>query len=133
VPIPATILVVDDQELVRRTLRSLLELRSQWKVYEAENGRVALNRTREIQPDVVVLDVVMPEMNGMEAAYRIRQLNPAPKIIFMSSHYVPEELVTIARIFGDGDFIDKSETGKALVPAISRLLPEECQAKTITA
>lgn len=75
----------------------------------------------------------MPEMNGMKAAYRIRQLNPAPKIIFMSSHYVPEELVTIARIFGEGDFIDKSETGKELVPAISRLLPEECQAETITA
>ena len=132
-PIPATILVVDDQELVRRTLRSLLARQSHWQVHEAENGRVALNRTREIQPDVVVLDIVMPERNGMEAAYRIRQLNPAPRIIFMSSHYVPEELVTIARIFGEGNFIDKSETGKALVPAISRLLPEECQAKAATA
>jgi CheY-like chemotaxis protein len=50
VPIPATILVVDDQELVRRTLRSLLARLSHWQVYEAENGRVALNRTREILP-----------------------------------------------------------------------------------
>lgn len=130
-PMPATILVVDDQELVRRTLCSFLAQRPDWQVYEAENGRVALNRIPEIQPDLVVLDIVMPEMNGMEAAYRIRELAPAPKIILISSHYVPEEAITIARIFGDGNFIAKSETGKSLVPAIRRLLPQARQAKAM--
>jgi response regulator NasT len=63
-PISATIMVVDDQPFVRRTLRSLLAEQSHWKVYEAENGKVALDRIRELKPHVVVMDIVMPEMSG---------------------------------------------------------------------
>jgi two-component system chemotaxis response regulator CheY len=128
VPIPATILVVDDQKFVRHTLRSLLAQQPHWKIYEAENGRVALDRIREIHPDVVVLDIVMPEMNGMEAAYEIHHLTPAPKIVLISSHYTPEEAAILARLFGDGNFIPKSEAGKTLVPAVSHLLPDESKA-----
>lgn len=127
-PIPATILVVDDQAFVRHTLRSLLAQQHHWKIYEAENGRVALDRIHEIHPDVVVLDIVMPEMNGMEAAYEIHRLKPTPKIVFISSHYTPQESAMLTRLFGDGNFVPKSEAGKALVPAISRLLPDESQA-----
>ena len=119
----ATILLVDDQEFVRRTLHSLLEQQTDWKIYEAENGKIALDRVREIHPDVVVLDIIMPEMNGIEAAYKIRQLVPAPKIIMISSHYTPEEAAILARLYGDGNFIPKSEAGKELIPAVSRLLP----------
>lgn len=127
-PTPATILVVDDQRFVRHTLHSLLAQQSHWKIYEAENGKVALDRVREVHPDVVVLDIVMPEMNGMEAAYKIRQVVPAPKIIMISSHYTPEESAILAHLFGDGNFIPKSEAGKALIPAVSRLLPDESKA-----
>ncbi len=121
----ATILVVDDQEFVRRTLHSLLSQQPQWKIYEAENGKIALDRVRQVQPDVVVLDIVMPEMNGMEAAYEIRQLVPSPKIILMSSYYTPEEAALLARLFGDIKFIPKSEVGSALIPAASHLLADE--------
>jgi two-component system, chemotaxis family, chemotaxis protein CheY len=109
-------------------LRSLLAQQPHWEIYEAENGRVALDRIREIHPDVVVLDIVMPEMNGMQAAYEIHHLRPTPKIVLISSHYTREESTVLARLFGDGNFIPKSEARKTLVPAVSRLLPNESKA-----
>jgi DNA-binding NarL/FixJ family response regulator len=123
--VPTKILVVDDQALVRRTLCSMLSEKSNWKIYEADNGRTALEQIQEIHPDVAVLDVVMPEMGGIEAACEIRQHIPQTKIILISSHYTPEEAAILSRLFSDGDFIQKSALGKALVPAINRLLPEK--------
>jgi len=131
--IPARILVVDDQAFVRLTLRELLTQERHWQVYEAENGRIALDLIRRIQPHVVVTDVVMPGMNGLELVYEIRQLEDAPKIVLISSHYTLEEAAVLARLFGDGNFIPKSETGKSLIPAIECLLPEECRTKTAAA
>lgn len=118
-----TILVVDDHEFVRHTLRSLLSQQPHWKIYEAENGKVALDRIREVHPDVVVLDIIMPEMNGIQAAYQIRQLTPTPKILLISSHYTAQEAAMLSRLVGDVNFIPKSEAGRTLVPAIHRLLP----------
>ena len=128
-PTQAKIVVVDDQQWVRDILRSLLAEQPHWRVYDAGSGKVALNLIRRVRPHVVVLDLVMPEMNGIELAYEIRQLQDAPKIVLISSHYTPEEAVVLARLFGDGNFVPKSEAAKSLVPAIDRLLPEECQAK----
>ena len=121
---PARILIVDDQEFARRTLRSLLAEQAHWQIYEAENGKVALDQVREIKPDVAVLDIVMPEMGGIEAAYEIRQHAPQTKVILISSHYTPEEAAILGRLFSDSAFIQKSEAGKDLVPAISRLLSD---------
>jgi DNA-binding NarL/FixJ family response regulator len=125
VPIPAKILLVDDQQFVRRTLCSLLRQQSHWEVYEAENGKAALDRARAIKPDVVVMDIVMPEMSGIEAGHELRRLAPETKVILMSSYYTPEEAAHLARLFGDGNFIEKSATGKDLVPAIRRVLAHE--------
>jgi two-component system chemotaxis response regulator CheY len=130
VQIPARILVVDDQQLMRRTLRSLLDEQSHWKIYEATNGRVAVDRLLEIRPDVVVMDILMPVMSGIEAASEVRRLAPDTKVILISSYYTPQEATHLARLFGDGNFIEKSEIGKELVPAISRLLSEESQSET---
>ena len=127
-PRPAKILVVDDQQLVRDTLLSLLRQQPHWTVYEAENGKEALDRARLIKPDVVVMDIVMPEMSGIEATYEIRRQAPETKVILMSSYYTSQEAAHLARLFGDGNFIEKSETGKRLIPTISRMLPPECQA-----
>jgi DNA-binding NarL/FixJ family response regulator len=128
VPNPATILIADDQELVRRTLRSLLARQRHWKICEAADGKAAVDETRRLKPEVAVLDIVMPGMSGIEAAYEMRRLAPDTKIILMSSHYTPEEAVVLARLFGDGNFVAKSEMGKDLVETINRLLPEESQA-----
>jgi two-component system, NarL family, response regulator LiaR len=127
-PIPATILVVDDQQFVRRTLRSLLAQQRHWTIYEAEDGKAAVHCAREVKPDVVVMDLVMPGMNGLAASYEVRQVSPETKIVLISSHYLKEEAAHIARLLGDGKFVPKSEMGKELVPAISRLLPDEKQA-----
>ena len=83
--IPAKILVVDDHRFLRHSLCSLLAEQSDWDVYEAENGEVALDRIQEVEPDVVVLAVLMTEMNGLEAAGKIRNLAPETRVIFMSS------------------------------------------------
>ena len=61
---PAKILVVDNHPFLRHSLCSLLADHSDWDVYDAENGKVALDRIQEVTPDVVVLAVMMPEMNG---------------------------------------------------------------------
>ena len=127
-PVPAKILIVDDHELVRRALRSLLAEQRHWKIYEASDGQEAIDEIQRLKPDVAILDIVMPRMSGIEAAYEMRRLVPDTKIILMSSHYTPEEAATLARLFGDGNFLAKSEMGKDLVPAISRILPEEARA-----
>src|ERR1700676_3195932 len=72
VPAPGKILVVDDQQLVRRTVCALLERAASsatldWQLYEAEDGRAAIDRAREIKPDVVVMDIVMPKMSRLAA------------------------------------------------------------------
>jgi CheY-like chemotaxis protein len=121
--LPVKILIVDDQPLVRRSLRSLLA-EQRYQVFEAVNGRLALEAVHQVNPDVVVLDIVMPELDGLETARRIRQLIAPPKLILISSHYTREEAAMIARVYGDGNFIQKSEMGKELIPAISRLLRE---------
>lgn len=120
-PTTATILIVDDDLQVLRTLRSVLAEQS-WQVCEAENGKIALERIRQVNPDVVVLDIVMPEMNALETAYEIRQRAPAPQIIFISSDYTPDGGTLMARLYGDGYFVPKAGIGKELVPMINRLL-----------
>lgn len=127
-PIPAKILVVDDQQLVRRTLRSLLGQQRHWNVYEAEDGETAVERARGIKPDVVVMDIVMPNMSGIAAVYELRRAVPDAKVILMSSHYTDEEAALLARLFGDGNFIEKSQMGTKLVSTISKILPFESQA-----
>ena len=114
--------MVDNGRLLRHSLCSLLAEQSDWDVYEAENGEVALDRIQEVEPDVVVLAVLMTEMNGLEAAGKIRNLSPETKVIFMSSHYTPQEAAVITRLFG-GNFVQKSDLRTELIPTIHRLLP----------
>src|SRR5438309_7856506 len=126
-PIPADICLDDDHQYVRHTLRSLLAQQRHWSIYEAADGRAALERAKKVKPDVVVMDIVMPVMSGIEAAYEIRHLAPETRIVLISSHYTPEEAAMLARLFGDGNFVQKSEAATKLTPAISRLLRDESQ------
>jgi len=128
VPIPAKILVVDDQEYVRQTLCALLMRQSHWTIYAAADGTTAIDRARDIKPDVAVIDLVMPKMNGLAVAYELRRLSPQTKIILISSHYVKEQAAHLVRLLGDSNFVPKSEIGKDLVPAINSFLLEESQA-----
>jgi DNA-binding NarL/FixJ family response regulator len=125
--IPAKIFVVDNGRFLRHSVCSLLAEQSDWDVYEAENGEVALDRILEVEPDVAVLAVLMTEMNGLETASKIRKLSPETRVIFMSSHLSPQEAELITRLSG-GNFLQKSDLGRELIPTISRLLSPESHA-----
>ncbi len=82
-----SILIVDDHNIVRDGLRALLEPLAGMKVVgEAENGRVAVRLARELQPDIVIIDVAMPDLNGIEATRKIRSQVPGTKVIGLSMH-----------------------------------------------
>jgi|HubBroStandDraft_4_1064222.scaffolds.fasta_scaffold67931_3 CheY-like chemotaxis protein len=116
------VLLADDHPAVRKTLRALLTENSVRICGEAENGRQAIDKATELQPDVVVLDLVMPETNGLEAAYEIRQRAPASKIILLSLHYSPQDGLAFANALGADAFVDKSALASDLIPAIGRVL-----------
>jgi DNA-binding NarL/FixJ family response regulator len=66
--------------------------------------------------------IVMPDMSSIEATYEIRRVVPETKVLLISSYYNPEEAAYLSRLFGDGNFIQKSEVGKELILAISQIL-----------
>jgi DNA-binding NarL/FixJ family response regulator len=80
-----TILIVDDHASFRECARSLLEAEGYEVVGEAENGVAALRLAQEVHPDVVLLDVHLPDLDGFEVADRLRQLDPAPDVVLTSS------------------------------------------------
>ena len=119
------VLLADDHPAVRKTLRALLTEYSVRICGEAENGRKAIDKASELQPDVVILDLVMPEMNGLEAAYEIRRRAPSCKIILLSLHYSPQDGLAFANALGADAFIHKSALASDLIPAIGRVLSAE--------
>ena len=122
---PARILVVNDYPVVRKAICNLLHSHALDVCGEAENGQAAVERVKELRPNLVLLDINMPRMNGIQAAFEIRQLSPATKILFLSVHQCSAAAMAAIRVLGVAGFIDKSEAGKELVPALRRLFPNE--------
>ena len=114
-----TILIVDDNNLVRRLLRSWLEQHSEWAICgEAENGKVAVKRVEELHPDIVILDLQMPVMNGLEAARQISRLAPKTAMV-MFSVYSSDQLLKEARAIGIRDVVAKGDLlGEHLLTAL---------------
>jgi len=118
--LPARILIVDDHLAARTAVRSLLDWHSFQVCGEASNGKEAVERVIELKPNIVLLDINMPVMNGINAALEIRRLSPATKILFFTIHETPE-LVASLRPFAHG-FVSKSAAGTELIPMVSRLV-----------
>ena len=91
-PLPLIrVLVVDDFEDWRRQVRLLLQARPEWQVIaEASDGSEAVQKAEDLKPDLILLDIGLPKLNGIEAARRIRQVSPSSKIIFLSQDNDPE-------------------------------------------
>jgi len=118
---PVRILVADDHDIVRQGLRVLLESRAGWEVCaEAATGREAVERTRHEKPDVVVLDVSMPELNGLEAARQILQALPRTEILILTMHE-SEEMARQVLAVGVHGYVLKSDAARELVSAVAAL------------
>jgi DNA-binding NarL/FixJ family response regulator len=113
------ILIVDDHEVVRMGIRLLFSNNGPLQVCgEAEDGADALQKVLELAPDVVILDLTMPGMNGFETALRMREIAPTVKIVFYSIHEIP----ATARISGGDAFISKAAASQDLIMTVNRVM-----------
>ena len=119
-----TILIVDDSAIIRHTLRACIEQKSGWKVCgEAENGKVAVQKVRELQPDLVILDFQMPVMNGLDAARQITTIAPDTPMVMFTMHSC-EELLRDAKAAGIKDVFSKSDgVPEHLLASLSTVCP----------
>jgi DNA-binding NarL/FixJ family response regulator len=115
------ILIADDHDAARRGIRMLIESHSDWTVCaEARDGSDAVEKARRFRPDVVLLDVSMPRLNGLDAAREIRRVAPAAQTVVLTTH-VADQLAGEARRAGAAEVIAKSHAGDTLIPAIEAL------------
>jgi DNA-binding NarL/FixJ family response regulator len=116
------ILIADDHELFRRGLAAELTQVPGWVVAgEAANGRDAVELAAALKPDLVVLDLTMPELNGLEAARKIISVNPAARVLILTAHE-SEQLVREVLSAGAQGYVLKSDAGRILIAALQALL-----------
>ncbi len=117
---PITVIVVDDEERIRRFARLLLETDSAVCVIgEADNGRSAADMARELCPDIVVMDISMPVMNGLDATRTILRDCPNVRII-LTTAMGAEPYRRVSMSVGASDFLDKSSLDSELIEAVHR-------------
>jgi DNA-binding NarL/FixJ family response regulator len=116
------ILVADDYEDWRRQVRSLLQARPEWQVIaEAADGPETVQKAEELKPDLILLDIGLPKLNGIEAARRIRQLSPNSKIMFLSMYNSPD-VVQAGLSTGALGYVRKTDVKRELLPAMDAVL-----------
>ena len=125
-----TILLVDDSPVVRHFLRSSIDANSDWKVCgEAENGAIAIEMVRELHPDVVILDLQMPVMGGLEAARRIAGIAPST-IMLMFTMHTCEQLSREAEAAGIKHVFSKSNGSAGVIASLNEFAFERTAAKS---
>jgi DNA-binding NarL/FixJ family response regulator len=112
------VLIADDHEVVRRGIRALLESHPGWEVSgEAVDGREAVERARDLKPDLVLLDIGMPNLNGIEAARQILANSPEINILILTVHDSQEVVREVLGVGARG-YLLKSDAGRDLVTAV---------------
>jgi DNA-binding NarL/FixJ family response regulator len=115
------ILVVDDHAVVRRGVRSLLESHEGWEVCgEATTGRDAVEQSRQLCPDVAVMDLSLPELNGLDATRQILKDGPGIEVLVLTMHH-SEELARDVLRAGARGYIIKSDADESLIAAVDAL------------
>jgi DNA-binding NarL/FixJ family response regulator len=116
------ILIADDYEGWRQQARLLLQAGPQWQVIaEASDGSETVQKAEELKPDLIVLDIGLPNLNGIEAARRIRERSPDSKIIFLSLYNSPD-VVQAALSTGALGYVHKADAQSELLPAVDAVL-----------
>lgn len=119
------ILIVDDHEMVRKGIRELVQEHTDWRICgESVNGREAVRMASQLKPNIVVIDLSMPEMNGLEAIRQIRNACAEVEILIYSVHD-SEQLIGQSIEAGARAYVVKSEAGKYLIEAIEALSRHE--------
>ena len=123
---PCRIILADDHTLVRQGIKKILEENPDLEVIgEAADGQEAVNLLKKLQPDLVILDIQMPRMNGLEAAKMIKERFPAMKILMLTMHK-EDEYLRQAREIGVEGFVLKQDVDLILLSAIEAI----CSGKT---
>jgi DNA-binding NarL/FixJ family response regulator len=118
---PLRILVADDHEIVRRGLVSILKAHPGWDVCgEAQDGRQAVDKAKELKPDIVIMDIGMPNLNGLEAARQLLRDNPQSRVLILTVTDV-DEVVRAVLDAGARGFVLKSDAARDLVAAVEAL------------
>ena len=112
---------MDDYSLIRATVRGLLDELDLEVCGEAENGKEAIEKVKHLRPELVILDLQMPVMNGIEAALQIKEISPSTKIIFFTVHDFPGA-ARQTMLLGADAFVTKSASAGELANAVKRVL-----------
>jgi DNA-binding NarL/FixJ family response regulator len=117
--LPARILIVDDHLIARTSVRRLLDGHPFRICGEARDGKEAIEKVIELKPDIILLDINMPVIDGIRAAHEIRRVSPLAKIIFFTSHDVPA-FRNATQMLSDA-FVSKTNADAELIPVLNRL------------
>jgi DNA-binding NarL/FixJ family response regulator len=116
------VLVVDDFEQWRRVVRTALQAKLGLQVFgEAADGLEAVQKAQDLQPDLVVLDIGLPTLNGLEAARRIRRVSPKSKVVFLTEDR-SGDVAELALQEGASGYVLKSTSASELIPAVEAVL-----------
>jgi len=119
---PAKILVADDHEVVRQGIRMILEARPDWEICgEAENGQEAIRLASELRPDVIIMDITMPVMSGLDAARELSKLQLPSRVLIFTMHESKSLDSSVRKVGADG-YVVKSRASRDLIEALERLL-----------
>jgi DNA-binding NarL/FixJ family response regulator len=118
---PLRILVADDHNLMRCGIKALLEAHPGWQICgEANTGAEAVAKAEQLQPDIAILDITMPELNGIDAARRIKKSSPKTEILVLSVHH-SDQLIRDILDAGVRGYVVKSDSDRDVVAAVEAL------------